>query len=403
MRYSIKPIILFAFCSYFLGACNGVKFSQTLDCQKDGTCVVQNGQATYPAQDYIVDGGKVDVLIVNDNSASMSFEQKQMASQFSLFIQNLESKSVNYRIAFTTTDISTAQNAARAINGNGALQDGKLIALSNGKKFLSKDDGDVNTKISIFKTAIERKETLSCEAFINSWISSGKTVDDTAYATGYYNNCPSGDERGIYAAQLVTKNNPDSFLRDDADFHIIFLADEDERSQLYLTDPGNYGLDAMDTGKTLAQLIRSTFPSKNFGIHPIIVADAYCLPIQNAQMSGLVHGSYGTEYNNARKEAKSIMNTERAQKSLAPIDMILGDICAKYEDYAIQVKSIFDNVVGPIVDSYALKCSNPTNLTINVSTSDSTITHQIVGNVIKFNKKLPVGTHVTTSSYTCPE
>ncbi|OYZ16360.1 MAG: hypothetical protein B7Y39_15635 [Bdellovibrio sp. 28-41-41] len=399
MRFPIRPLILFAFMSYFLGACSGVKFSQNLECEKNGTCVVQNGKAVYPAQDYTVDGGKVDVLMVDDNSASMSFEQNRMSARFNQFIQNLENKGVNYRIAFTTTDISSSQNAARAINGNGALQDGKLIALSSGKKFLSKEDGDLAAKTTIFKTAIERKETLSCETFINNWMSSGKTTSDASYSTEYYNNCPSGDERGIYAANLVTKNNPDGFLRDDADFHIIFLSDEDERSQLYLYG-GQYSLEDMDKGKTLASTIRTTFPSKTFGIHPIITADAYCLPIQNQQMSGIVSGTYGTEYNNARKEALSIVNAERSQKGLAAVKMVLGDICLN--DYAGQLTEIFDNVVGPIVDSYAIKCSNPEGLNITVSTSDSSISHELVGNVIKFNKKLPVGTRVSVSSYSCP-
>ena len=399
MRFPIRPLILFAFMSYFLGACSGVKFSQNLECEKNGTCVVQNGKAVYPAQDYTVDGGKVDVLIVDDNSASMSFEQNRMSARFNQFIQNIENKGVNYRIAFTTTDISSSQNAARAINGNGALQDGKLIALSSGKKFLSKEDGDLAAKTAIFKTAIERKETLSCETFINNWMSSGKTASDASYSTEYYNNCPSGDERGIYAANLVTKNNPDGFLRDDADFHIIFLSDEDERSQLYLYG-GQYSLEDMDKGKTLASTIRTTFPSKTFGIHPIITADAYCLPIQNQQMAGIVSGTYGTEYNNARKEALSIVNSERSQKGLAAVKMVLGDICLN--DYAGQLTEIFDNVVGPIVDSFAIKCSNPEGLNITVSTSDSSISHELVGNVIKFNKKLPVGTRVSVSSYSCP-
>lgn len=400
MRFVIKPIVLFAFCSYFLGACSGVKFSQQLDCEKEGTCIVQNGKAIYPAQDYVVDGGKVDVLIVNDNSASMSFEQKRMAARFSQFIQNLENKAVNYRIGFTTTDISTAQNAPRAVNENGALQDGKLISLSTGKKFLSKEDGDLNAKINIFKTVIERNETLRCEAFITNWINSGKKISDANYGSEYYANCPSGDERGIYAAQLFTKNNPDKFLRDDADFHIIFLADEDERSQSYLYEAA-YALEEIDKGKNLAQLIRTTFPSKSFGIHPIIVADEYCLPLQAQQMNGIVKGSYGTEYNNARKEAKAIMNTERSQKGLSLVNMVLGDICS--EDYSSQLATIFDNVVGPIVDSYAIKCSNPQDLTITVSTSDASIKHEIIGHVIKFNKKLPVGTRVSISSYTCSE
>ena len=399
MRFPIRPLILFAFMSYFLGACSGVKFSQNLECEKNGTCVVQNGKAVYPAQDYTVDGGKVDVLIVDDNSASMSFEQNRMSARFNQFIQNLENKGVNYRIAFTTTDISSSQNAARAINGNGALQDGKLIALYSGKKFLSKEEGDLAAKTAIFKTAIERKETLSCETFINNWMSSGKTASDASYSTEYYNNCPSGDERGIYAANLVTKNNPDGFLRDDADFHIIFLSDEDERSQLYLYG-GQYSLEDMDKGKTLASTIRTTFPSKTFGIHPIITADAYCLPIQNQQMAGIVSGTYGTEYNNARKEALSIVNSERSQKGLAAVKMVLGDICLN--DYAGQLTEIFDNVVGPIVDSFAIKCSNPEGLNITVSTSDSSISHELVGNVIKFNKKLPVGTRVSVSSYSCP-
>lgn len=403
MRFSIKPIFVFALSSYvlgMLGACNGVKFSQKFDCEKDGTCVVQNGKAIYPAQDFTVDGGKVDVLFVNDNSASMSFEQNRMATRFNQFIENLESKGVNYRVAFTTTDISTSQNAARAVNGNGALQDGKLIALANGKKYLSKEDGDINTKAGLFKAAIKRNETINCEGFINSWISSGKTINDPSYGTEYYNNCPSGDERGIYAASLVVKNNPDSFLRDDADFHIIFLADEDERSQLYLTN-SQYALEEQDKGKNLSQQIRSAFPSKNFGIHPVIVADAYCLPIQNQQMNGIVNGTYGTEYNNARKEALSIMNTERSQKGLGNVQMVLGDICVN--DYAADLKNIFDNVVGPLVDSFAIKCSNPQGLNITVNTSDSSVSHEIVGNVIKFNKKLPVGTKVSLSSYTCPE
>jgi len=399
MRFSFKPLILFAMMSYFLGACSGVKFSQNYDCQKDGSCLIQDGKAVYPGQTYTVDGGKVDVLIVNDNSASMSFEQNRMSARFNQFIQNLENKGVNYRIAFTTTDISSSQNGARSINGNGALQDGKLIALSTGKKYLSKEDGDIATKTGIFKTAIERKETLTCETFIKNWINGGKSTTDGNYSTEYYNNCPSGDERGIYAAHLVAKNNPDSFLRDDADFHIIFLADEDERSQLYLQS-GQYALEEMDKGKNLAAVIRSTYPSKNFGIHPIITADAYCLPIQNQQMSGIVSGSYGTEYNNARKEALSIMNAERSQKGLSPVNMILGDICLN--DYAGQLTEIFDNVVGPIVDSYAIKCSNPEGLNITVSSSDSSIQHELVGNVIKFNKKLPTGTRVSVSSYSCP-
>lgn len=399
LRKHIIPISLFTV-AYFLGACSGVKFSQKFDCEKDSTCLVQNGKAVYPGQDVTIGGGKVDILIVNDNSASMSYEQARMASRFGQFINNLDSKYMDYRIAFTTTDISSAQNAARAVNQNGALQDGKLITLSNGKKYLSKDDGDLSQKTQIFNAAINRPETLACENFITGWINAGKSINDASYSSDYLANCPSGDERGIYAANLVVANNPDTFLRDDADFQIIFLADEDERSQLYMSQP-NYALTDMDTGKNLVQNIRSKFPSKNFGIHPIIVADSYCLPIQSQQMNGVVSGSYGYEYNNARKEAQTLINSERSAKGLSSVTMVLGDICSN--DYSAQLKNIFDQVSGPIVDNIALKCANPEGLNITVATNDSSVSHEIVGNVIKFNKKLPVGTKVTVSSYSCAE
>ncbi|MCB0368443.1 MAG: hypothetical protein KDD45_03140 [Bdellovibrionales bacterium] len=395
----LMPLTVFAF-AYFLGACSGVKFSQHYDCEQDGSCIVTGGVAQYSAQEVTVGGGKVDILIVDDNSASMSYEQERMAARFGQFIKNLDNKYMDYRIAFTTTDISSSQNAARSINQNGALQDGNLIALSNGKKYLSSTDGDLAQKTQIFNDVIKRPETLACENFIRNWISSNKSINNSTYSTEYYNNCPSGDERGIYAANLVLQNNPDSFLRDDADFQVIFLSDEDERSQLYSSQSA-YALTEMDLGKNFAQNIRAKFPSKNFGVHSIIVADSYCLPLQSQQLLNVVSGSYGYEYDNARKEAQSIINLERSSKGLSSVNMVLGDICSN--DYSGQLQNIFDEVSGPIVDNIALKCANPQNLNVTVATNDSSVSYEVVGNVIQFNKKLPVGTKVSVSTYTCDE
>lgn len=392
--------LVFIMSAYFLGACSGVKFSETFDCEKDGSCVVQNGKPIYPAETHIVEGGKVDILIVDDNSASMSTEQKQLAARFDMFIQNLDTKSIDYRIGFTTTDISTSQNEARAINQNGALQDGKLIALKNGKKYISKDDGNTAAKVALFNNAIQRQETIDCEAFITNWVKSGKTINETSYTAEYKANCPSGDERGIYSAYLTIKNNYDSFIRPEADLHIIFLSDEDVRSQMYLYSSSSK-LDVLDTGKNLVQFIRSSFASKTFGIHTIIIADEYCKPIQSNQMSGIVKGTYGTEYNNARLEAKNLVNSERSAKGLAPINMVLGDICTS--DYTGLLSNIFDSVSAPIVDSFSIKCANPEGLDVKFDSSDTTIKFEVQGDVIKFNKKLPMGSKVYISSYSCPQ
>src|SRR5436190_127957 len=91
------------------------------------------------AYDYkiTIGGPKVDILFVNDNSASMSFEQKALAARFDGFIQNLDSKKVDYRIAITTTDIQDNTNEPRTINGNGNLQNGKLISFGTGTTYLT--------------------------------------------------------------------------------------------------------------------------------------------------------------------------------------------------------------------------------------------------------------------------
>ncbi len=89
----------------------------------------------------------------------------------------------------------------------------------------------------MFNQTIQRPETLACEKFIANWIRShgGNTssINSTEYSQGYAQKLSFGDERGIYAANMVVKNNPSSFIRSDAHLAVIFLSDEDERSGLY--------------------------------------------------------------------------------------------------------------------------------------------------------------------------
>lgn len=368
-----------------VSGCSAVKFSVKSDCDGDTSCVVQQGDLVYSGREDI-SGGKVDVLFVNDNSASMSFEQSRLAQRLNQFMTQFDQRFIDYRMAVTTSDISSAQNAARNINQNGALQDGRLIKLSNGAAYLTPNSGSMSQKESLFRTAINRPETLICENFISAWIDSGKSRETSEYSSAYYNNCPSTDERGTYAANLVVKNNPDSFLRQEADLHVIFLADEDVRSQMYWNNTPGFLLEDYDKGDRLLPNIRAIYPQKTVGLHAIIVKDANCLSQQSSQLRGVVSGSYGWEYHKATQSTGGVS----------------GDICAS--DYSQQLQSIFDNIQGNIVDKIPLKCEGSRLVieNITISSSDASITSEIVGAEIRFSKKLPRGSSVSYK-YRCKQ
>ncbi len=104
MKTLTRLAALFIFVGFYV-ACSPVKFSlDDSQCKEDG-CVVVDGKYAF---DYTATAGygKVDILIVNDNSASMSFEQARLAPRFSCFISDLDSRSIDYRIGMTTTDVS---------------------------------------------------------------------------------------------------------------------------------------------------------------------------------------------------------------------------------------------------------------------------------------------------------
>ena len=357
-----------------LSGCSAVKFSTKSNCDASSNCITQAGSDVYEGTENIT-GGKVDVLIVNDNSASMSYEQARLSQKLNQFVAQFDQRLIDYRMAVTTTDISSAQNGPRSINQNGALQDGKLITFSNGQKYLLPTSGSASQKEQMFNLVINRPETLSCEQFIKKWTGSRETL---AYSQGYYDACPSTDERGIYAANLAVANNYDNFIRQEADLAIIFLADEDERSQMYWHNIPGFALADFDKASTLVNQVKTKYPQKTLGVHAIIVKDQSCLDQQNIQTNGLVSGSFGWEYYNATQAAGGIA----------------GDICAA--DYTQQLLNIFTNIQGKIVDKIALKCAAPQlqieNITI--TSSDSSITHSIVGSEIRFSKKLPVGSSV---------
>lgn len=413
IRYSMKyirylPNLVGSLIAAYIVACAPVKFEKKVECGAGCVKVEPNGLINYDVT-ISVGGAKVDILIMNDNSASMSPEQRAMAARFANFISALDSKSVDYRIAVITSDVSaTSGNGPRPINGNGALQNGNLITFNNGEKFLTPL---TTNKLALFAAAMERQETLKCENYLIS----------TPGAPNYAANCPSADERGIYAANLVIQNNPSGFIRSDAGLAIVFLSDEDARSSVY-TSYISYSLESMDMPQTLISNIQSRFTGKSYTFHSIIIkpgalingvsakdaanrifssfraggnqsssgapttlfapsdaAAAACLTAQSSQINS-VRGSYGYLYALATRITGGFE----------------GSICEA--DYGAQL-SIIGNQIGQKINSISLNCADTKDLTVTFVSGPAVAWSQ-VGNTINFSSNLAVGSKVR-AQYKC--
>lgn len=374
---ALTQISMFSLALGLYVGCSPVKFDlDSSKCKDLGqSCVVADGKYSVGPTTITIGGGKVDILIVNDNSASMSFEQKRLAPRFKNFIQDLDNRKVDYRIAMTTTDVSGSRG-------------GNLIYFEAGTAFLTPAHA---TREALFNTAIQREETRQCENFIADYLrANGKSsINSAAYSQKYSENCPSGDERGIYAANMVVNQNPLNFIRPDAHLSIIFLSDEDERSGLYQT--AGYQLDALDYPATLVNNVKSKHGDEKYNslsIHSIVVKDNACLTQQNNQVlgdnpnpdtAGLVTGSIGSIYLQ--------FNTQGWGRA--------ADICS--EDYSSQLGQIRSTISEKIQD-VMLVCANPTDLIVTIS--GSSVSYQLEGKTLKFSQPLSVGTNVTLS-YKC--
>jgi hypothetical protein len=266
MRNNLLSATAIGILSYVV-ACAPVQFDRVEDpsCGSNGVVCVKKCEGAECIKTVTLEKqvgeGLVDILFVNDNSGSMSFEQSKMADRFPSFLQSLGT--LNYRVAMVTTDISGPLNNPKAANGNGAWQDGRLVPFANGAAFLSRDTAN---KEQLFSQAIKRSETLSCES--------------SGFATA---SCPSSDERGIFAAYNVVRSGgtgSSGFLRNNAHLAVILLSDEDVRGTSDKTlrmdgksVPSSYPWvqQQEDKAENFVSTMRSVHPDKSFSFHSIIV------------------------------------------------------------------------------------------------------------------------------------
>jgi hypothetical protein len=380
----------------YWSACSPKKFDKDANfdaCQNFNQTCVRVENTDYFDYSLVATGGLADILIVNDNSGSMSFEQQHMADRFSTFLSQLESKHIDYRIGVITTDISSGATATtaddsvnsalynepRSINQNGALMDGKLITFPNGQPYLSSGQGSFADREAWFKSVIKRPETLNCEATLTAFANDPRGAGAQGHA-----NCPSGDERGIFAANLFVNANPASFIRPKSVFSIIVLADEDERSGLYQKS-SSYALESKDEPATLVSLVNSKFAGKSFQVHSIVVKDNSCQNQQSNQLNtpyNPVYGSIGSKY-----IALSNMTSG-----------YVGNICAN--DYGSQLTDIATEV-GEQIKTEVLACDNAADLQVVLEPANPAINFSVSGRTLTFSDFLPPGTKARFK-YSCP-
>lgn len=356
--------------------------------QKFGTdpnwnpCEEMSGQTCqYVAKDdqleysFNVKSGQVDILFIDDNSGSMYFEQSQMGSKFPQFLNRIQN--LDYRIGITTTDVSASpNNPPRAINQFGDLQDGNLIEFSQNNFYLTPDTAN---KENLFLNTIKRQETLNCE--------------QAGFA---YASCPSFDERGVYAANMVLDKNPKGFIRKGAHLAIVVLSDEDERSRGFRTGDAipsgfeEYLLQTYDLPQGfLGNLKKKYGVDKTLSVHAVVVrpGDQTCL---NKQMNGTLRGFEGKTYVELADLADGKLDGQYLQGTV-------GDICAS--DYGIQMGDI-GSKISDLTTPIQLACK-PLTGTLSIRVDPVSIDYTVDDrNRVVFSQPVPKGSTIT-GSYRC--
>lgn len=176
---------------------------------------------------------KVDILIVDDNSGSMQYEQRSMASRTAHLLSVIDG--LDWQIAVTTTDPR-----------NITLGDGNFIPLSG------------KTNQYILNSSMDKVD-----------------AQNTLSATLQRRETGSGLEQGIRSVYRAIEKSQtpgsiqSSFFRNGAQFAVLIISDEDESDNTAKNDPQN-----------LINLINNTFMhQKAFSFHSIITrpGDTACL------------------------------------------------------------------------------------------------------------------------------
>ncbi len=239
-------------------------------------CIVTPPGLTHTAQEQrFFNTNKVDILVITDNSRSMTEEQKLLSSPFNGFIGNLNSAGIDWQIGVTTTDVCSQSDSigcGSGVGANGAFIGPVGSNPSTGNQYIIKKSGNQAGDEQLFASTVQRGTDLG-----------------------------SGDERGLYALNLAIDkrlNENAGFFRDNSALAVVLLSDENERSDGGTNQSGQLApLSGYDMPQPLVAKVNSTWNGeKPFQFNSIIIKpdDQACL---NTNSTTEGRGFYGTVYN----------------------------------------------------------------------------------------------------------
>ena len=281
---------------------------------------------------------KVDILIVDDNSASMLERQQKMAARMGPFIATLGN--IDWQIGITTTDTSDGPWGIK-----GSFIDLKG-ATGNVLSRYTPNYGDV------FKATIVRDETANCP-------------NPDAI-------CPSSDERPLQAiVEAIGKRNTDNvgFFRDSASLAVIILSDEDESYALAPNIPV--------PPQMVVNTVRAVFgPNKTFATYGIInrPEDQTCVEA-NTLNSGDRHPSI------------------YAEELIKLTGGVTGSVCDT--DYVTALSAIGKSLSTNASSITLRGLPIPESVKIKIEPYDPDLTYVLSGSQIIFNHLPKKGTRVT--------
>ncbi|MBX3022813.1 MAG: hypothetical protein KF799_14155 [Bdellovibrionales bacterium] len=273
---------------------------------------------------------KVDILFVDDNSGSMQAKQEKLGTRLAPFVSSLGN--VDWQIAITTTDTS---------NGKYGLSGSIVQMTGTNTKILTSKVPNYET---VFRNSIVRPEMVNCGL-----------------------ECPSDDERPLQALiGAINKRFTDNagFWRENSDFVVVFLSDEDEK----------YAGDGLPVEpQVVINSVRAAFPNKPFNAYGILTVpgDSTC---------------YGSVASVSGKY--SYFQAELVQLTGG----VMGSICEN--DYSAALQSIGERVRSNSGSVNLRYLPIPESVSMVVSPFDPDLTWTLEGRAIRFNKVPKKGTNI---------
>lgn len=280
--------------------------------------------------------GKIDILFIDDNSASMDPKQASLGTKFSGFATEL--KSIDWQIGITTTDCSTGPYGIC----------GSLLTMTGyASKILTPS---VPNYATVFNNSIQRPETAGC---LN---------------TG---TCPAGaSEPLLSATTAMNKFNTDNagFFRAESDLAIVILSDADERQ----TGGATYA----NRPSQLVAAFNNNWPTnKKLKVYSIIVkpGDSTCLDTMRVGSGGF--SFYG----------------DLVDQTVNLTQGLSTSICAP--DYSVTLKSIGESV-RTLTNSVELAHTPIASSVVVTFTPAQTIGYTVIGNKVVFDAPPSVGSQI---------